>query len=177
MIFVRRNTILQFIDGTYLLFKKVNVFLIYWIKITIAFLLSGMSICILLAVISRYVIKMPIPWTEEMARYLMIWVAFLSGSLGLRRGVHVGIVFLVRQTSRNLQLLLSIVGRILMTVFFIFVIYQGFKLTGLVARQLSPAMRISMSRVYISLPISSLFFVSFNIQLLIDDFVNLTKKI
>jgi TRAP-type C4-dicarboxylate transport system permease small subunit len=155
---------------------NINEKLVTLIKFFIAILLSGMSICILLAVVTRYILKVPLTWTEEMARYLMIWLALLSASLGVKRGVHVGIVFLVRRVSKNLQLYLDIVSRILISIFFVFVIYQGFKLSGLVSRQFSPAMRIPMNWVYLSLPISSIISLLFNLDLLIDSIVNIVIK-
>jgi len=85
-------------------------------------------------------------------------------------------VFLVRRVSKNLQLYLDIVSRILISIFFVFVIYQGFKLSGLVSRQFSPAMRIPMNWVYLSLPISSIISLLFNLDLLIDSIVNIVIK-
>ena len=168
--------LLKLFNSVNLLLKKINGILVPLIKVFIAILLSGMSICILLAVISRYILKLPLTWTEEMARYLMIWLAFLSGTLGLRRGVHVGIVFLVRKASKKMQLYFDVVGRFLITIFFIFVIYQGFKLSGLVSRQLSPAMRIPMNWVYLSLPISSIILLFFNLDLFINSINNIINN-
>lgn len=167
---------LKLIDSFQLLLNKINKVLVYIIKIFIALLIAGMSICVLLAVISRYALKIPLPWTEEMARFLMIWAAFLSSTLGLKRGLHVGIVFLIRRMSKNLQLYLDILSKTLVSIFFIFVIWQGFKLSTLVSHQISPVMRISMSWVYISLPISALILLIFNIDLFLDSFSSLINR-
>ena len=106
----------------------------------------------------------------------MIWIAFLAGSLGLKRGVHVGIVFLVRKTSPRIKIYIGIISKLSMMFFFIVVTLEGYNLARFVSRQLSPALRISMAWVYSSLPISGVFFLLFLTQLLFDDVKALLMK-
>ncbi|MCK4241822.1 MAG: TRAP transporter small permease subunit, partial [Candidatus Atribacteria bacterium] len=96
------------------IFNLIISFVTDGIRWIIAFLLIGMVISVLLTVISRYIITISIPWTEELARYLMIWIAFLAGSLGLKKGVHVGIVFLVRKTSPRIKRYIGIISKLSM---------------------------------------------------------------
>lgn len=158
------------------IFNLIISFVTDGIRWIIAFLLIGMVISVLLTIISRYIIKISIPWTEELARYLMIWIAFLAGSLGLKRGVHVGIVFLVRKTSPRIKRYIGIISKLSMMFFFIVVTLEGYNLARFVSRQLSPALRISMAWVYSSLPISGVFFLLFLTQLLFDDIKALLMK-
>ncbi|MDA8226350.1 MAG: TRAP transporter small permease subunit, partial [Desulfitobacterium hafniense] len=44
-----------------------------------------MSVIILAQVIFRYVLEAPLPWSEEVARYLMVWGTFLGAGLGVRK--------------------------------------------------------------------------------------------
>lgn len=158
------------------IFNVTISFITNGIRWIIAFLLIGMVISVILTIISRYIIKISIPWTEELARYLMIWIAFLAGSLGLKKGVHVGIVFLVRKTPLRIKRYIGIISKLSMIFFFIVVTLEGYNLARFVSRQLSPALRISMAWVYSSLPISGVFFLLFLIQLLFDDIKALLMK-
>ena len=57
--------------------------------------MAGMTIVVLLGVFFRYVVRMPLSWTEELSRYLMIWAASLAISLGIKGNDHVGLTILV----------------------------------------------------------------------------------
>ena len=54
-------------------------------------------ICLLVAatlqVLSRYVLEAPLPWTEELARFLLVWVAFLGSASVARRKMHIAVEF------------------------------------------------------------------------------------
>ena len=56
---------------------------------------GGMTIVVLLGVFFRYVLQQPLSWSEEVARYLMIWAASLAVSIGIMRKEHLGITFLI----------------------------------------------------------------------------------
>jgi len=46
-----------------------------------------------LQVISRYLFKIPFPWTEELARFLLVWVCFLGAASVTRRKLHITVEF------------------------------------------------------------------------------------
>lgn len=50
-------------------------------RISCVVLGGGMAVVVISGVISRYVMKDPMVWTEEIARALMIWTAFLESPL------------------------------------------------------------------------------------------------
>jgi len=41
--------------------------------------------------ISRFVLRDSLSWSEELARYLMVWATFIGASIGVKRGSHVGV--------------------------------------------------------------------------------------
>lgn len=67
-----------------------------------------------LGVVVRFVWPLPITWTEELARYLMIWLALLAASCGIARRAHIGVEIvpnlLPAEIRRWLRLLLDIVA-------------------------------------------------------------------
>jgi TRAP-type C4-dicarboxylate transport system permease small subunit len=142
----------------------------------VACFMGGMVISILLAIISRFIIKIPIPWTEELSRYLMIWTAFIAGSLGLKRGVHVGINFVVQRVPEKASRWIGLITNISLLFFFLVLIIEGFHLTILVAGQMSPVLRVSMAWVYSSLPVGAALFTFFVIQLVVEDLRGLWNK-
>ena len=53
--------------------------------------LAGMTILYALSVLSRYITKTSMPWTDELVRHLFIWATFLGASIGVRKGAHLGV--------------------------------------------------------------------------------------
>jgi TRAP-type C4-dicarboxylate transport system permease small subunit len=58
-------------------------------------LMAVLVVVVVASVIFRYVFLAPLSWSEEVGRYLMIWVGFLAASIAIQQGMHVGIDFLV----------------------------------------------------------------------------------
>lgn len=54
-------------------------------------LLVGMVITVCLQVFSRYIFPTPISWTEEVTRYLFVWMVFASLGIAAKRGKHIKI--------------------------------------------------------------------------------------
>ncbi len=150
-------------------FEKFNIVLIWVLKRIITVLSIGMVTALFLAVFSRYVIQMPITGAAELARYLMVWMAFLAGSVGMRRGVHVGLSFLREHVTENIRNWLSLTGNICVLIFFVVVTYQGFQLVNFVSSQTSPALEISMGWIYSSVPVGGFIFIIFLINNVLKD--------
>lgn len=57
-------------------------------------LLVGMVITVCLQIFSRYIFPSPISWTEEVTRYLFVWMVFASIGIAARRGKHIKITLM-----------------------------------------------------------------------------------
>lgn len=53
--------------------------------------LTAMTILYSLSIVSRYITKTSMPWTDELVRFLFIWSTFLGASIGVKRGAHLGV--------------------------------------------------------------------------------------
>lgn len=75
--------------------------------------LTIMLLCVLLQVFVRYFINLigtvSFSWTEEMARFLLIFVTFWGAAIALRRREHITIPFLLERVSPRSQLILQLV--------------------------------------------------------------------
>ena len=54
---------------------------------------AGIFLCVLAQVVFRYVFNAPLTWSEELARYLFIWCAFLGWTIASRRRSHLAMTF------------------------------------------------------------------------------------
>jgi TRAP-type C4-dicarboxylate transport system permease small subunit len=59
--------------------------------------------CVLLQILARYVIQVSIPWTEELARYMLVINAFLGTVIAFRKGGHLGAYFLRDKSTGRLR--------------------------------------------------------------------------
>lgn len=78
-----------------------------------------------LGVVARYLIPIPITFTEEMARYLMIWMALLAVSCGISRREHIGVEFVFNMLPKGLSRWVLLLLDILAFVFFLLLLIYG----------------------------------------------------
>lgn len=70
-----------------------------------------------LQVLSRYVLVAPLPWTEELSRFLLVWVTFLGAASVTRRKLHIAVEFLSGKFPPPLGNAVSAAQYLLMTLF------------------------------------------------------------
>ncbi|NJO37165.1 MAG: TRAP transporter small permease [Rhizobiales bacterium] len=109
-----------------------------------------------LGVVARYVLRVQIPWTEELARYLMIWAALLAISSGIARREHIGFRLLLDRFPEHLQKAFLILFDAVAVAFFGFLFVYGIAMTGTGAKQFAMIFGMSMAVPYASVPVSSL---------------------
>ena len=67
------------------------------ICILMAICFGSMTLVIFAQVIFRYILKSPLAWSEELARYLFVWVSFIGSVVAARRNQHIGVEMLVNK--------------------------------------------------------------------------------
>lgn len=117
--------------------------------------MAAMSIVIVLQVYFRYIASSPLPWSEEAARYLMVWLVFLGAPAALRTGQHVGVTIFRDMSPRLLRLILTVVGEVIVLTLLAYVVYHGYQVTVRNLMQSSPALRIPIGWVTAAVPIGS----------------------
>ncbi|MDI7261431.1 MAG: TRAP transporter small permease [Thermodesulfobacteriota bacterium] len=125
----------------------------HFIKWVLFIITGAMTTCVLLGVLFRYVLKAPLPWSEEMARYLMIWGVSLGASIAFREGSHVGVTILMDRLNRILWKILIRFAQIIVIAFMATISIHGFILVSKLRGQTSPAMEIPMAWPYLAIPV------------------------
>ncbi len=118
------------------------------VEIISAGMLVLMVIAIFLQVVFRDLVKSAIPWSEELARYLMVWISFLGASIAVRRKGHIGVEALTRVLSSSGKKCICLLANALSMVFFAGIVLLGYSILNIVGPQLSPAMELSMAVPY-----------------------------
>ncbi len=116
-------------------------------------LVSAVTFIVFLQVIYRYVLIQPLYWSEELARYLFIWLSILGAVLGLQKRGHFGLDFFYRMLPDKERGFLQLLIHLLMGAVSLVILIQGAKLVEATFLQKSPAMGISMGWAYACLPV------------------------
>ncbi len=92
-------------------------------------------------------------WSEELTRYLMVWATFLGAGCVYRRMGHIGVTLLQNAVPEKWRTAMQIASHLLCGAFFLLAVDCGIEYMGMQSRQLSAALRIPMSWVYLAIPV------------------------
>ncbi len=120
-------------------------------------LMAAMVASVLWQVVSRYVLASPSSWTEELTRYLLIWLGLLGACLTFRRGQHLAMEVVVERLGAGPRRAAAAVSLLAVAAFSIAVLLVGgvnlVRLT-LQLEQRSAALGVPLGWVYLALPLS-----------------------
>lgn len=119
-------------------------------------------------------------WTEELARYLMIWVGLLGACLAFEKRAHLGVDYFVGKFHPSGQKLLKLAALLIVLTFAVGVLMVGgWELVSrtLALKQDTPALGIPKGWVYLAVPISGVFTVIFTLGHMMDVLRNQDKPL
>jgi TRAP-type C4-dicarboxylate transport system permease small subunit len=119
-------------------------------KVTLT-LLTLLNLVVGLQVFSRYVLNHSLFWSEELARYMFIWLVFLSGAMVLRQDRHIQVTVFVDMLPAAVRGAILILGDVLMLAFTLTVCVEGIRLSRLVWTVPTAAMEIPWAMVYLGI--------------------------
>ena len=114
-------------------------FVIFW----------ALAFIVFLQFFTRYILNDSLSWTEEIARYGLMWVVFIGGAMVTRRNTHIAVELLSNVMKPGLarQLLLAVVD-IVKLLFLAFLAYISVTITDRMGIQRMTVFDLSMSWVY-----------------------------
>ena len=130
-------------------------------KITLttgSLLLVFIAVIVNWGVFCRYVLFAPLPWSEQIPKYAMIWMAFLGASVGLSRNRHIGFDILVVRLPALIRKFVIIAGRMLVFFFLVMMIIYGVSFAVAVGfSSNAPMLPIPMFYLFLAVPIGGAF--------------------
>jgi TRAP-type C4-dicarboxylate transport system permease small subunit len=135
----------------------------------VVLLLGMMSIVILVGVFFRYVLIEPLPWSEDLGRYLMIWIALFGVGVVMQNGAHVAVTVFVERMPNRLRLVFLLIAKTLVLGFALAMGYLGIKLLLTMMPQISPTLHIRMRWVYMGFLFYSFFLAVSTLDKILED--------
>lgn len=130
-------------------------------------IMAVMVINVLWQVASRFIVGTPSSFTDELARYLMIWIGILGAAYVSGRNIHVAIDVFPKKFNPPTQQRLMLVVRLLIILFcLIAMVIGGSRLVYItyVLGQNSPALQVPLAVVYAVIPISGVLIIYYKLS-------------
>lgn len=122
-------------------------------------LMAAMVLDVTWQIFTRYATSAPSSWTEELARFLLIWIGLLGAAWAYRKRAHLGLSYLVEKQSAPMQQKLAIFGYLATALFALLVmVYGGTQLVLLTLKlnQVSASLGLKIGFIYTVIPVSGL---------------------
>src|SRR5262245_32577634 len=124
--------------------SRFGAFLEIALLVICAGLLTTMFFCVFTGVIVRYVLLVPWAWTEEIARYCLVWFAPMAAAVGVRRGSHFTFQWALMPLSSGMQKLIRQLGDVLIIAFLLLFAKLSFGFLDVMEGQTSFVTEIDM---------------------------------
>jgi TRAP-type C4-dicarboxylate transport system permease small subunit len=122
--------------------------------VALAAMVAAITAVTFLQVFTRYVTGNPLIWTEELARYLFVWITLVGGAAAVRTRGHFGLDIL-RRFAPPLRVPLGAMSMLIVFAFLGMLFYTGILETVQASTQISHAIGVNMHWAYLSIPIGA----------------------
>ncbi len=136
------------------------------------FVFATMTMVTLLGVFFRYVMLHPFQWTEELARYLFIWLAFGGINIALKRDEHIKIPFLSQHVPMKMAKIMDYTVDIAIGFFLLYLLKFGYFM-AVNTTMTGSTFHIPMFWIFVSVPIAALLAL---IQLVLKIIIKITRE-
>lgn len=116
-----------------------------------------MVIVVFVATCVRYLTVMSLPWAEEVARYSMVWIAYIGASLGIKRNAHLGVEAVLLLLPQGTRKYFDYLRYLIIILFNVLIAYYTFQIiqSQISTEQVSPSLRIPMWFAYGAVPVGA----------------------
>lgn len=147
--------------------------LVRWIIIVLMFV---MTVTVSAQILFRYVLNIPLGWSEEMARFAFVWVSFFGASALMRVREHINVTVFLDRFPRRVQAVAVFIANVCGLICVYFFLAGGIALTTNEWAQLAPAMQIPMGWVYVAIPISAALMAAWVVLQTIESAMKLRRE-
>jgi len=122
-------------------------------------LMGTMTLNVLWQVFTRFILRNPSSFTEELARYILVWLGLLGAAYGVGKKVHLAIDLLgPKLKGRTRHVADMFVHACVLLFAGVVMIFGGASLVNITntLQQISAALQIKLAYVYFAIPLSGL---------------------
>ncbi len=140
--------------------EKLSNFLDKVTLTTASVLLVIIAVIVNWGVFCRYVLFAPLPWSEQIPKYAMIWMGFLGASVGISRSRHIGFDILVTRLPSMIRKIIIFAGHIIILFFLVMMTIYGVSFAFAVGfSSKAPMLPIPMFYLFLAVPVGGVFMI------------------
>jgi len=155
--------------------KKIEKAIYNGVLYTAASMFITMVLLCILQVLCRYIFKISLSFSEELARFLFIWTTFLGSVLALYKNKHVKMELLVLKFPKKVQICIRYLVFIITMVTYGVLMKAGVFVVGKTMQQTSAAMSLPMGLIYAAVPVTIAITAIFEVLKLVE-FIQANKR-
>lgn len=149
--------------------KKLRKYLNYALNLLAGGSFLAMVLLTCWQVFTRYVLKNPSSWSEEMVSYLFAWMSLFGASIVVGERGHMNIPIVVERMGEKGRKFFAIFAEIVACVFAgVILVYGGIQITSLAMGQMTSALGVPVGIFYVVLPISGVLNIIYTILNIVD---------
>jgi TRAP-type C4-dicarboxylate transport system permease small subunit len=122
---------------------------------TVLLLMCALVLVTSSQVFARYVLNNPLIWSEELARYLFIWIVFLSSSIAFRINKHLSVDFVIAKLLPGVKKNIKTTGSIIIAIFLTTIVVISPQIVSVTFMQTSPTLSLPLGFIYLAFPASA----------------------
>ena len=127
----------------------------YPLEVAVSSILVALVTVTFSQVVFRYLLQAPLAWSEELARFLLMWMASLSAAYAFKTRSHFALRFVVDRFNPSVQRAIAAFVTLLVASFLVIFAYQSLRFTIEVRNMSAPATQMSMAVPYSSALVGS----------------------
>jgi TRAP-type C4-dicarboxylate transport system permease small subunit len=120
------------------------------LELSLCMILVGIVVVTFIQVLFRYVFRLSLAWSEELARYLFLWLAALASAYAFKTRAHFALRFLVNRLGKKIQNMMGSLVSLIVVLFLVIFIWKAVVFTFSMANQVAPSTQMSMAIPYSS---------------------------
>ena len=120
------------------------------LEVTLCCILFAMVVVTFSQVVSRYLLQVSLSWSEELARFLLMWLAMLSAAYGFKIKSHFALTFVVNQFGESVRRIIGVLVTLAMAAVLVVFVVKGVELTQSVVGRTGPGTQLSFAVPYSS---------------------------
>ncbi len=125
-----------------------------WVEYLLFGLGLSMALVVAMQVFFRYALNHSLFWSEELARFMLVWLSFLGASTAYKRGLHPGVDILTSRLPPVWRNTCSHLVHVVSLALFIVMIVYGVGFAYFIRTQISPALYLPKWTVFAIIPVS-----------------------
>lgn len=126
------------------------------VKILIISVFTVQVLVVFCQVVWRFVFNNPFSWSEELARYLQVWMILLTSAVCVRKEKHLAVDYATHALPSRYSKILKFIIMIFIMFFTCIVIIYGIQMIVVTINQKTPALQIPILVVYLAFPITGI---------------------